>query len=58
MPRPSLVAIALAAAALTACADPTAPTDRSTTVQARKSGYVVTCGAKDSTSANSDGASQ
>lgn len=61
MPRSSLAArrsplafvLALVAvAALTACSDPTAPDPTSPSVEVRKSGYVVTCGAKDST--NSD----
>lgn len=53
MPRTKLaLALALAAVGLTACADPTAPTSRSATAGVRHSGYVVICGAKDSTNAD------
>ena len=58
--RPSLVpalalVLALASAALTACANPTAPTPRSTSsVDVRHSGYVVATGREeDSTSTSS-----
>ena len=52
MPRPSLaLALAVVATVLTACADPTAPTPRSTSVGVRHAGYLVSCGDKDSTSA-------
>ena len=49
--RPLALALAVVATALTACADPTAPTPRSETAGVRHSGYVVICGAKDSTTA-------
>ena len=62
MPRPSLtarrstllltLAAAVASAAMTACADPTAPKNELTT---RKSGYVVTCGDKDTTNTGGAG---
>ena len=49
--RRSMLVLVLATAALSACADPTAPTSRSATAGVRHSGYMVSCGDKDSTSA-------
>ena len=55
--RRSMLVLAVAAAAtLSACADPTAPTTRSSEVGVRHSGYIVLCGNKDST--NTGGAEQ
>jgi hypothetical protein len=54
--RPSLaLALLLAAAALTACADPTAPKARSSSAAVRHSGYLVICGDKDSTNTGGAG---
>ena len=49
--RSMLVLVLATAAALSACADPTAPTSRSATAGVRHSGYMVSCGDKDSTNA-------
>ena len=48
--RSTLVLVLATAVAMSACADPTAPGDRSPT-GTRNSGYVIICGDKDSTSA-------
>ena len=49
--RPSIaLALAVAIAALTACADPTAPSPRTNSVDVRHSGYVLASGRDDSTS--------